>query len=46
MSKEFRTKSFTVLFGYTRFKSFGIGFHIDGWTAGIDLGVFWIGVEW
>ena len=46
MSKEFSTKSFTVLLGYTRFKSFSIGFHIDGWTLGIDLGVFWIGVEW
>lgn len=46
MSKGFRTKTVTVLFGYTEFSSFSIGFHIDKWTAGVDLGVFWIGVEW
>jgi len=46
MSKGFRTKSFTVLVGYTEFKSFGLGFHVDCYSLGIDLGVFWIGVEW
>ena len=46
MNKGFRTKSFVVLFGYTEFKSFAIGFHIDRWSANIDFGVFWIGIEW
>lgn len=47
MSKKvFTGKGFYVYLGYTRFKSFGLGFHIDKYSANIDLGVFWIAAEW
>jgi hypothetical protein len=45
MVKEIRNSKFTILFG-CRFTAFGIGFHIDKWTMSIDLGPFWIGIEW
>ena len=38
-------KHFTLVWGFTR-KAFSVGFHIDTITAGIDLGPFYIGVEW
>jgi hypothetical protein len=40
------TNKVSIHFGYTQFKSFGIGIHVDRWSIGVDLGPFWIGVEW
>lgn len=36
--------SFTVVVGVA--KCIGLGFHLDKYHFGIDLGPFYIGVEW
>lgn len=38
------SNSKTLCFG-TR-KGFGLGIVIDKWTLSIDLGIFWMALEW
>jgi hypothetical protein len=45
MVKYIRANRFTLLLGF-RWSGFGIGFNIDKYSLGIDLGPCWIGLEW
>jgi hypothetical protein len=38
-------KRFTLVIGFS-IKRFGLGFSVNQWGADLDLGFFWIGVEW
>lgn len=40
-----KTKQFTVIVGWHT-KAFGLGFHIDEYMFGLDLGFLYLGVEW
>jgi len=40
-----KSKSFTVVIGWHT-GAFGIGFHIDGYMFGLDIGFLYVGVEW
>lgn len=44
-SNGWRFKRFTIVAGYS-FTRFGFGFCIGRWSADLDLGFFWLGVEW
>ena len=44
-SVEVRVSKLWLQFGYS-FARFAIGFSIDRWSANIDLGPFWISIEY
>lgn len=44
-SKEIKFKGIYTYFGISK-SGFGIGFRVDKYSLSIDLGPFWIGVEW
>ena len=45
MSSSLKVGKVSLYVGF-RWYGFGIGFHIDRWSANIDLGFLWLGVEW
>jgi hypothetical protein len=44
-SVEVRVSKLWLHFGYS-FARFAIGFSVDRWSASIDLGPFWISIEY
>lgn len=45
MNKSVRVGKVSFYVGFTRY-GLGLGFHVDRWSANVDLGPLWFGVEW